>query len=235
MMMRRLILALMTLCCCSSAGVLAAADLPYGPTHVFAAFRNGERIGTHTLTFQQNGDKRIVTTSIDFAVKALGLTMYRYMHRGQEVWSGNTFESISTQTDDNGTKYAVKARQEAGGVSVVRDGGGAPKMSANDVGFQQGSVQQETLPASTMPSTHWNLNQVKQSAMLNSQNGALARIQITAKGRETIKTANGTLEATRYSYSGDVLMDQWFDDRGRWIKASFKASDGSTIEYILQE
>ena len=71
--------------------------------------------------------------------------------------------------------------------------------------------------------------------MLNSQNGALSKVQITSKGRETIKTANGTLQATRYSYSGDVLMDQWFDDRGRWVKSSFKASDGSTIEYILQE
>ena len=71
--------------------------------------------------------------------------------------------------------------------------------------------------------------------MLNSQNGALAKVQITPRGRETIKTANGSLEATRYSYTGDVEMDQWFDDRGRWVKASFKASDGSTIEYILQE
>ena len=235
-MMRRMILALMTAGFCGSAGALAAEDMPYGPSHVFAAFRNGERIGTHTLTFQQNGDKRIVTTSIDFSVKALGLTMYRYMHRGQEVWNGNTFESISTQTDDNGTKYALKARHEGGGVAVVRNGGDTPKLSANDVGFQQGTTaKQETLPASTIPSTHWNLNQVKQSAMLNSQNGNLARIQITPRGRETVKTANGTLQASHYSYTGDVQMEQWFDDRGRWVKASFKASDGSTIEYILQE
>lgn len=234
-MMRRLLLMLMTVGCCCSAGALAAQDLPYGQSHVFAAFRNGERIGTHTLTFQQNGDKRVVTTSIDFSVKALGLTMYRYMHRGQEVWNGNTFESIATQTDDNGTKYGVKARHDAGGVAVVRDGGSPPKLTANDVGFQQGRARQETLPPGTIPSTHWNLNQVKQSAILNSQNGALAKIRITPRGRETVRTANGTLEATRYSYTGDVEMDQWFDDRGRWVKASFKASDGSTIEYILQE
>ncbi len=234
-MKRRLILALM-LMGCGTAAAQATSDFPYGPSHVFAAFRNGERIGTHTLTFQQNGDKRTVTTSIDFSVKALGLTMYRYMHRGQEIWNGNTFESISTQTEDNGTKYGVKARHDANGVSVVREGGGAPKLASNDVGFQQGNTaRQTTMPASTLPSTHWNLNQVKQSAMLNTQNGDLAKIQITPRGRETIKTANGTLQATRYSYTGDVQMDQWFDDKGRWVKAAFKASDGSTIEYILQE
>ena len=72
--------------------------------------------------------------------------------------------------------------------------------------------------------------------MLNTQNGDLAKVQVTPRGRETVKTASGaTMQATRYSYSGDVQMDQWFDDRGRWVRTTFKASDGSTIEYILQE
>jgi hypothetical protein len=234
-MMRRLILAL-AIMGCGSAAAQATADFPYGPSHVFAAFRNGERIGTHSLSFQQNGNKRTVTTSIDLSVKALGMVMYRYNHRGQEIWNGNSFESIATQTDDNGTKYSVRAKQEPGGVSVVRDGGTAPKAAGNDAGFQQGAAKQLTMPPSTLPTTHWNLSQVKQSAMLNSQSGDLAKVQITPRGRETIKTASGaSLQATRYSYSGDVQMDQWFDDRGRWVKGAFKAPDGSTIEYILQE
>lgn len=234
-MMRRLILAL-AIMGCGSAAAQATPDFPYGPRHVFAAFRNGERIGTHSLSFQQSGDKRTVTTSIDFSVKALGMTMYRYLHRGQEVWNGVTFESIATQTDDNGTKYQLKAKLEPNGLSVIREGGGTPRPSANDVGFQQGSAKQVTMPAGTLPTTHWNLSQVKQSAILNTQNGHLAKVQVTPRGRETIRTASGkSFAATRYSYTGDVEMDQWFDDRGRWVKATFQASDGSTIEYILQE
>ena len=30
-------------------------------------------------------------------------------------------------------------------------------------------------------------------------------------------------------------MEQWFDDKGRWVKGVFAAFDGSMIEYILQE
>ena len=215
--MRRLILALAILVS-GPATVGAAQDFPYGPTHSFAAFRNGERIGTHTLTFSGTGDQRTVTTSIDFAVKVLGLTMYRYKHQGQEIWNGNAFQSLATQTDDNGAKFTVRAaRQADGGVATTATGG------------------QKTLPAGTVPSTHWNFGQVQQSAILNSQNGNLSKVQITPKGRETIRTANGSLPANRYTYAGDVEMDQWFDDRGRWVKSAFKASDGSTIEYILQE
>jgi hypothetical protein len=55
-------------------------------------------------------------------------------------------------------------------------------------------------------------------------------------GREPVKTATGaTIEATRYHYTGDIRMDQWFDDRGRWVKGMFAAPDGSTIDYVLQE
>ena len=54
--------------------------------------------------------------------------------------------------------------------------------------------------------------------------------------REAVTTASGaTVQATRYRYTGELRMDQWFDDRGRWVKAAFPAFDGSMIEYILQE
>ena len=58
---------------------------------------------------------------------------------------------------------------------------------------------------------------------------------VTPLGREKVKTATGRVDANHYRYAGDVTKDQWFDDSGRWVKTLFKASDGSTIEYILQE
>ena len=62
-----------------------------------------------------------------------------------------------------------------------------------------------------------------------------AHVQVTPLGREKVKTATGWIDANHYRYSGDVTKDQWFDDRGRWVKTTFKASDGSTIEYILND
>lgn len=214
--MRSLVLGLLAVI--SGAATAMAEEFPYGPTHVFAVYRQGQPIGTHSLNFQGSGDRRTVTTAIDFSVKALGLTVYRYMHRGEEVWSNGAFQSLATRTDDNGTKLAIRARRENDGIAVTREG-----------------ADRQVLPAQTLPSTHWNAAQVRQSAMLNSQNGDLSRVRIVRGQQEAIKTTKGTLVATRYSYSGDVTMDQWFDERSRWVKTTFKASDGSTIEYILDE
>mgnify|MGYP003704351641 CR=1 FL=1 len=79
------------------------------------------------------------------------------------------------------------------------------------------------------------IEQVRQSMLLNTQKGTEAKVNISQGPRENVKTLSGFVPATRYSYTGDVAMDQWFDDRGRWVKTSFQASDGSTIEYVLQE
>ena len=194
-----------------------AQDLPYGLSQSFAVYRNGELIGRHNLAFQRNGRDLTVSAAVDFLVKMLGFTAYRYSHRAQEVWNGDAFQSIATQTDDNGTKYVVRAQRTADGIDVQR------------------TSDREILPPSLLPTSHWNIRQISQKSLLNTQNGRRADVQVTLLGRETVKTANGSIEANRYRYAGDVTTDQWFDDRGRWVKTTFKASDGSTIEYILQE
>ena len=233
--MRRLILASI-IAATGTTSALAADDFPYGDIHSFNVYRDGQKIGSHTLVFRSDGQQRAVETTIDFTVKALGLTVYRYSHRGNEVWNGSTLQSIDTKTDDNGKQFAIRARQDGSKLAVERKGSDAAAGPAmNDQGLKRDNGAVEALPPTVMPSTHWNLNQVKQSILLNTQYGTPSKVKITEMGRETVKTASGSVEATKYRYTGDITMDQWFDSRGRWVKAAFKAFDGSQIEYILQE
>jgi len=228
--MHRIVFAIL-LTAAGAAAASAADGVPYGESLVFSALRNGQPIGTHALAFKREGGQLIVSTSIDFAVKLLGITAYRYSHRSREIWTGDDLQSITTLTEDDGKHYAVRARQEASGLIVERETPGAAK----DQGLQRVGPIRETLPSGILPSTHWNMKQTRQSQLLNAQKGTPERIEVARVGRETVKTGTGTVDATRYSYSGDIRMDQWFDDRGRWVKSLFVAHDGSAIEYVLQE
>ena len=58
----------------ATATASAAQDTPYGNSLSFIAYRNGEAIGRHTLSFQRNGQELKVETSINLAVKILGIT-----------------------------------------------------------------------------------------------------------------------------------------------------------------
>src|SRR5262245_3479534 len=235
--MRRQIAAALFLLVGVSTAASAANDFPYGQSLAFTVYRNGKEIGHHTISFRQDGGKRLVNVSVDLSVKALGVTAYRYLHTAQEIWNGGTFQALDSRTDDNGMKYVVHVQRDSKGLVVDRQVT-PPLMpaAANDQGLQRAENSRVTQPSSMLPTSNWNFGQIGQSVLLNTQYGTPSHTQITPMGRESIKTASGaTLPATRYRYTGDLRMDQWFDDRGRWVKASFPAFDGSTIEYILQE
>jgi hypothetical protein len=201
----------------------------------FAVFRNGENIGHHTLTFEQKGANRVVRIDVDMAVRALGLVAYRYEHHALEVWSGEQLLSLQATTDDNGRKFVVSAQRVGGNLKVEHTSPGPVATAMAYDGFQAPDVSSETLPAGLLPTSQWNIQQVKQSTLLNTQYGTASRVRIVPAGRETVATAKGSIAANHFVYSGDLHMEQWFDDRGRWVKGTFVAFDGSTIEYILQE
>jgi len=235
-MRRRLFLGTLLTTVAGSRLAVAADAFPYGDSHVFAGHRNGQMIGHHALRFHEEGGQRQVATSIDFAVRLLGMAVYKFTLRSHETWTGDSFQAIAADTDDNGKKSTVKARRTANGIAVERESSEPlVKTSGGDEALQHPASPRETMPAQTLPSTHWNIAQVRASGLLHTQHGTLYKVAVSKGARETIRTATGILPATRYDYSGDMQMSQWFDDRSRWVKSTFHAPDGSTIEYILQE
>jgi hypothetical protein len=211
-----------------------AADGPYPPVVTFAVYRNGENVGRHVLTFAQKGGSQVVTIDSDITVRAMSLVAYRYVHHGNEVWAGEQLQSMQASTEDNGRKFTVFAQHVGSHLKVERTTAGPVASAALD-GFQVPDISRETLPASLMPTSQWNIRQVKQTALLNAQYGTVAHVKVVPGGREQIRTSTRSIEATRYTYSGDLRMDLWYDDRARWVKGIFVAFDGSTVEYILQE
>lgn len=215
---------------------LAAPDFPYSPITTYKVLRNGQEIGHHVLRFERNGAQRVVHVDIDYNVKLLGITAYRYSHHGREVWQGGQLQSLETRSDNNGRKYAVRAERTPTGLMVEREQPAeTSEAAAVFQGFGPPRIEREMLPASTLPTSLWDIRQVRQSNLLNTHYGKIYKTTVLPTARERVPTANGSVEATRYTYTGDIKMDQWFDDRGHWVRAAFKAFDGSLIEYILQE
>ena len=54
--------------------------------------------------------------------------------------------------------------------------------SVNDQGFQRNDTVVEALPPTVLPSTHWNLNQVKQSMLASSSSSPEAGSAVSSAG-----------------------------------------------------
>jgi hypothetical protein len=213
-----------------------AADDPYPSRINYAIYRAGQQVGRHTVTFEHKGPIKLVTADCEIEVRSLGVIAYRYVHRSREEWTGEQLQSLRATTDDNGKQFTVSAQRHGTALVVERSAPGAvPTAALADQGYRGPDVSRQSLPANLLPTSGWDFRQVQQTALLNTQDGTVARVQVTPAGQETVRMPGGSVPATRYRYTGDLRMDQWFDGRGRWVKGTFTAFDGSTIEYILQE
>jgi hypothetical protein len=234
--MRKPIAASVAALLCSHVAFAAADQFAYSPTVTFNVSRNGEQIGTHVLRFSEDGGRRVVAVEIDFTVKTMGVTIYRYIHRSKEVWQGDLLQSLSGTTDDNGARYTVNAIRKGDQLAVDREEI-VPIVQAAlmDQGLPRHNKSSEAMLGTILPTSHWKRQQTSQSVLLNTQLGVQSKVQVTDLGRATIQTTTKSLETTHYRYTGGIKLDQWYDDRDRWVKARFIARDGSTVEYTLQE
>jgi hypothetical protein len=170
-------------------------------------------IGSHTLSFEDAGDGRRVVVDIAIAVKLLGITVYRYTHRNEELWRDGRLVEIRSKTDNDGTPDFVRGRAGDGVLRV------------------EGSKATHDLPVDTPTTNYWNTDLLRRTAWLNSQTGELLKVTVTPKGREEVPVPGGSVLATRHSIVGDLNIELWYGADGDWVKCIFKAQDGSLIEY----
>jgi hypothetical protein len=187
-----------------------------GDRLVFDVFRDGSKFGTHTVSFSQAGDTLTVDSDIELKVAIGPLTLFHYVHDATERYSAGRLVSIAARTKRDGKWKQLTASAAEGGLNVV------------------GAAFEGLLRGLVIPSTHWNVAQMKQPAMLSTETGAMLPMTVTDMGIERVKTGEGTLEARRYLVKSDITASFWYDAAGRWVKCAFEA-EGSQVDYVLRE
>jgi hypothetical protein len=180
----------------------------------FALVRHGDDIGTHTITFNQQGDTLTVRIDVEVLVKFGPIPLVRYTHHNVEVWRNNRLDQLEATTDKNGTKLFVSAHRTDAGLSVV---GTAAKTYI--------------APEDALPTTYWN-KRLLSSPMIGTQDGMLVHPTVRDLGAGAIPVADGArVAATRYSLRGDLDLDLWYDQTATWAGMEFSVADGSIVHY----
>jgi hypothetical protein len=194
----------------TGAGALAA--VPAGNRIAFAVTRNESPIGTHDLSFARDGGDVRVSIAIDFAVRFLGITAFRYTHRNTELWRGDRLLSIASTTDNNGTPLSVKARANGRGIEVE--------------GTDSGRY---VAPIEAISTSYWH-GAFLRGQKIDTQGGKLLTTTLRRVGEETIPVAGQQVAATHWRIDGDLALDIWYDAAGTWSRLRF-INNGATILY----
>ena len=192
---------------------MAANAAPQPARLAFIALRNGRKIGEQHMIFDRD-DGLTVRTQVEMAVKLGPIQLYSYRHEATERWRDGRFQSLDTQTADNGKALRVSARRESDGVMISPAAGGALQ-AAKDA----------------LPFTHWN-REIAKAPLFNPQDGKLLRETVTAAAGASIVFADGSSRrAQGVVFRGDASIEDWYDDDGVWTGLTGRLKDGSTLEY----
>jgi len=180
----------------------------------FDVLRNGSKIGHHEVDFQQRDDTLVATTTVEIVYAFGPIVLFRYNHSVRETWSGGTFQTLESETNDDGKRFRVRAVRARAGIDV-----------------DSSALPRAVLPPETIPLTHWNILDM-QRPLFDPQDGKAIEARATPRGEEMVPLADGKLvRATHYSLAGTVSLDDWYDSARMWTALRSKGTDGSTIDY----
>ena len=182
----------------------------------FRALRDGSPIGVHTVGFRQDGERLVVTTRIDIAVKLLVFTAFYLRHEAEEVWQAGRLLAVKSTTDDNGTRLQVSGTAVEGGFRII--GGEGPFLA----------------PAQLLTSNMlWDTRMLSAERLIDVQYGGVIGLAVKPLGAAQVDTPQGPVRANRHHlitphYAGSLFHDSG----GRWVKALIERQ-GEIIEYAL--
>jgi len=212
---------LLALSLATASGWLQAAPVP-DQDLVFRVLLDGDRIGYHRFKVTHQGQKQIVDIDAKFKVTFLGIPLYHYRHQNRETWEQGCLASIASKTVDGRDKFHV-------------DGHVSGKQF--DLSTQDGDSSLDA--GCVMTFAYWDREFLKQSKLLNAQNGEYLPVKITAEGVEDLQVRGRTVKASRHrilnSDKGiDITVWHAVDD-GRWLSLESKVDGGRVIRYQLAD
>jgi hypothetical protein len=188
----------------------------YGGEELFyRVFRDGNPVGTHTVTFREVEDWLEVDTVFELSIRFLFFS-YDYKYTSTGVWQDGEMQRLTAMVDDDGDVTNVVAARQDG--QWLIDG-------------PDGRVQAPDAPA-LFATTHWNPNVRGVDRILNTITGKVAEVTMINRGTSSRDVGGQSVAAEHWSYTGGLETEIWYDELGRWVGMVFEARDGSELSVL---
>ena len=188
----------------------------YGDEIHFDVYRNGAQVGHHFVKFSNDFGSLEVHSKFEMKIDFLFFNAFHFKYNSEARGVGGALEHLKVHVSDDGQKFQMTAVRHDKSIEVASLNGNY------------------TTPVPVFPTNHWNVSVLNQTRVLNTLTGRMNEVKITARALEVVHTEIGSVQATRYVYSGDLDNEVWYDQQGRWVKMRFKARDNSVIDYICR-
>jgi hypothetical protein len=181
----------------------------------YELFRNNKLIGYHKYDFIRKNDILSVKSEVSFKITKLGVDLYKYHAKSDEIYKNNKFFQFFSKTTQNKKKKFVNINVNSGKKELIIDG----------------SSYKGSAPIDSIVGTWWNHEIVKASKQISAISGRIIEQTVTFIGKEQIVIGDKSYNALHFNFkssdeslpdSKKLNTDIWYDETSLlWLKASF--------------
>ena len=161
----------------------------------FEIFRNDKKVGYHNIIFSRDKEMLIVRNEIQFEIKKLGISFYKYQSEGTEVYDqdGLLFTFNSKTSDNKKLKYCNIEAQD------------------NKNYLIDGSSYKGTFSKDFAISSYWNHEILKKNTQISGITCKIRNQKVTFLKNETIEVKGQTTKTSVFNIKGEGLDTQiWY-------------------------
>ena len=161
----------------------------------FEIFRNDKKVGYHNIIFSRDKEMLIVRNEIQFEIKKLGISFYKYQSEGTEVYDqdGLLFTFNSKTSDNKKLKYCnIEAK-------------------GNENYLIDGSSYKGTFNKDFAISSYWNHEILKKNTQISGITCKIRNQKVTFLKNETIEVKGQATKTSVFNIKGEGLDTQiWY-------------------------
>tara|TARA_B110000259_G_C13912262_1_gene361375 strand:+ start:50 stop:712 length:663 start_codon:yes stop_codon:yes gene_type:complete len=161
----------------------------------FEIFRNDKKVGYHNIIFSRDKEMLIVKNEIQFDIKKLGISFYKYQSEGTEVYDqdGLLFTFNSKTSDNKKLKYCNIEAQD------------------NENYLIDGSSYKGTFNKDFAISSYWNHEILKKNTQISGITCKIRNQKVTFLKNESIEVKGQTTKTSVFNIDGKGLDTQiWY-------------------------
>ena len=161
----------------------------------FEIFRNDKKVGYHNIIFSRDKEMLIVRNEIQFEIKKLGISFYKYQSEGTEVYDqdGLLFTFNSKTSDNKKLKYCNIEAQD------------------NKNYLIDGSSYKGTFNKDFAISSYWNHEILKKNTQISGITCKIRNQKVTFLKNETIEVKGQATKTSVFNIKGEGLDTQiWY-------------------------
>jgi len=181
----------------------------------YELFRNNKSIGYHKYNFEREKNKLVVKSEVQFKITKLGVDLYRYFAKSDEIYKNNVFFKFSSITDQNNKQKFVNID-----LDPIDN-----KLTIN------GSSYQGKTSSKNIVGTWWNHEIINAKAQISAISGRIIEQEVLFIGKEQILIGDKTFNTLHFKFkSSDSSLpenkklntDIWYEENSYlWVKAAF--------------